>query len=65
MAEALLRTVTLFHGWDVSEAWHTLGQLAQQTKRSVDVQRRAFLEALRLESTRPIRPWNAALDMPL
>lgn len=65
MAEALLRTVTLYRGFDVPEAWHALGQLAQQTHRPVDVQRRAFLEALRLESSRPIRAWHDALAWPL
>lgn len=62
-AEALLRTVTQYRGYDVPEAWHTLAQLAKQTSRPTDTQRRALLEALRLESSRPIRAWHEALAL--
>ena len=62
-AEALLRTVTQSHGYDVPEAWHALAQLAKQTSRPTDTQRRALLEALRLEASRPIRAWHEALAL--
>ena len=58
LAEGLLRTATLGHGWDVPEAWHALAQLAQRTGRPQTVQRRTLLEALRLEATRPVRAWH-------
>lgn len=60
LAEGLLRTATLGHGWDVPEAWHTLAQLAQRTGRPQNVQRRTLLEALRLEASRPVRAWHEA-----
>lgn len=62
-AEALLRTVTQYRGYDVPEAWHALAQLAKQTARPTDSQRRALLEALRLEASRPIRAWHEALAL--
>lgn len=64
LAEGLLRTASLYQGWDVSEVWHMLAQLAQRTGRPASAQRRPLLEALRLETTRPIRPWRTALQLP-
>ena len=61
LAEALLRTATLYRGWDVPEAWHLLALQAQKAQRPLSVQRAALLEALRLEQTRPVRPLAVAL----
>ena len=64
LAEALLRTATLYRGWDVPEAWYLLSKLSKQVGRSAAGERRNLLEALRLEETRPIRPLPAALALP-
>ncbi|WFD32208.1 hypothetical protein MSPP1_003251 [Malassezia sp. CBS 17886] len=64
MAEALLRTATLYRGWDVPEAWQLLAQLSSKTGRPLAEQRQQLHKALCFEDSRTIRPLAAALALP-
>ncbi|WFD43098.1 hypothetical protein MPSI1_001751 [Malassezia psittaci] len=64
VAAGLLRTATLYRGYDSPEAWHLLAQLSKQTGQPIDIQRKQLQTALKLQETRPVRPWRIALAWP-
>ncbi|PWN39349.1 TPR-like protein [Ceraceosorus guamensis] len=60
LAEGLLTSITLSHGWDSPEAWLYLGQVASKTSRR-EKARQCLEFALNLEQTKPVRPLSHAL----
>lgn len=56
-AEQMLDTVTKLSGWDLSEAWLLLGE-AWEKMNDLKNAKKAYLYAIELENTRPVRHWR-------
>ncbi|KAG5437295.1 hypothetical protein PCANB_001088 [Pneumocystis canis] len=56
-AEQMLDMVTKLSGWDLSEAWLLLGE-AWEKMNDLKNAKKAYLYAVELENTRPVRHWR-------